>query len=667
MIFVLKSALVAGALVAAALAAPLPTGTHKSQDPCAILSALDDERITYAHVKACYDHIPYNVENNARIMKSLPFFYEQFWAYKGAALVPNLGAPFDTQPVDIFADFKAIESATFASDHAFHDALRLSINKLQDAHSTYMIINGVQSIRVLYDDTNSNMEECQVNTIDGQDSLTYIQDWAVAEAGYSKDPGVRLNYALGGIIYMAEGEFGPMYGAFGRRTVLPASPIVNYTITCETDQGTNTYQLSAPWLPARTTLWKPFEDSISFYKNCLPTPEPQPAGEPEPQPTGDPEPQPTGDPEPQPTGDPEPTNHESDEASLERKWEKELTHMHRELPHKFEQYMRQLAAEPAAPEVRRPSMQNAVVVATTAHTAMYQLRSQPDIGVVVVPSMLVEDEEYPSILKGLQALAHRNVTKIILELSNNGGGYVDFSGALTSWFFPNAKNEDLSNPGDFRVTKELQRISQLLTTHNVSGTIFSPMDFVDPTTDQAFTTNFFMSPIQITRGGLQDTFTQKIENKVKLMHNIPSFPWSNNPESIKILTDGQCGSSCTLSASVMIHRYGVDSYATGGYHGKTISAYSFAGGTIQNWQDVYEFYYNKLELGVEVPEFSAPPLNGTYNVATYEVYIGNDPLPLDYSPERFPAKYQISYTSEIIRHPDRLWGVLASHAWPTSA
>ncbi|KAF9978043.1 hypothetical protein BGZ73_003970 [Actinomortierella ambigua] len=659
MIFALK-AVVASALVASILAAPLPTGTHQSRDPCTILSALDAADVSYVHVKACYEHIPYHIENNARIMESLPFFYEQFWAYKGAALIPSLGSPFDTRAVDIFAEFNNIAATKFTSDHAFHEAMRLSINKLQDAHSTYFIncyksyvftqpialyapvVNGVQSIRVLYDDTNSDMEECQVDTINGRDAFEYIHDWAVAETGYSKDPGVRLNFALGGIIYLAGGQFGPMYGAFGQRAVLPSSPVVNYTFTCQRPEGARSYELSAAWRPSRSRLAKPFHDAASFYQNCLSTPEPKP------------------------THDLQSIHSVPDAISLEREMERELALMHRHLPHKFEQHLGRLAAAPAIPESRRPPMNNAIVVATTLHTAMYQLQSQPDVGVVVVPSMLIEAKEYPQILKGLEALARRNVNKIILDLSNNGGGFVDFSSALTSWFFPSAQGEDLSNSGDFRVTNEVQRISNMLVARNITGSIFTPSEFVDPTTDQEFTTNFFMHPVQITRGGLQDTYTPKVEDKVTLLPHLPNFPWSNNPANIKILTDGQCGSSCTLSASVLTHRFGVDSYAAGGYQGKTLSAYSFAGGTIQNWQDVYKIYYDTLGLGVEVPNFSAPPLNGTYNVATYEVYIDNDPLPLDYSPQRFPAKYQINYTSETMRHPDVLWGVLANHAWPTN-
>ncbi|KAG0239454.1 hypothetical protein BGW41_007636 [Actinomortierella wolfii] len=654
MTFALKSIIV-GALAVTALAAPLPSGSHSSRDPCTTLSTLNDGEITYAHVKACYEHIPYNTENNAQILQSLSYFYDQFWAYKGAALTPNLGAPFDYKPVDIFAEFASIAAAKHTSDYAFHEAMRLSINKLQDAHSTYVVncyksyifaqpltlyapvVDGVQSIRVLYDDTNNNLEECQVDTINGQDALTYIHEWADVETGTAKDPSVRLNVALGGMIYTQNGQFGPSYGSFARRTNLPESPAINYTLTCQTPQGTRSLQARVSWAVARTTLWKPFRDTASFYQNCLAS------------------------------AVPEETQGDISIQSLDSERREELALMHRQLPHKFEQYLRQVSAAPTEPEERRPPLQNAILVATTAHTAMYQLRSHPNVGVVVVPTMVIEDKEYRSILRGLTALARRNVTNIILDLSNNGGGYVDFAGALISWFFPDATNAELSNPGDFRITTELQRISELLLSHKVSNSLYSPDAFVNPQTLRPFTTNFFLEPVEITRGGLTDTYTHKLMDRVTPLDNIPRFPWSNNPDRIKILTDGQCGSSCTLSASVMIQTYGVESYTVGGYQGKPISVYSFAGGTIQNWQDVYGIFYNKLGLASQVPDFSGPPLNGTYNVATYEVYVGSDPLPLDYTPERFPSKYQIDYSSEIVRHPDTLWTAVGDHAWPAEA
>ncbi|KAG0225656.1 hypothetical protein BGW41_004603, partial [Actinomortierella wolfii] len=64
--------------------------------------------------------------------------------------------------------------------------------------------------------------------------------------------------------------------------------------------------------------------------------------------------------------------------------------MNRQLPHKFQQYLRQLSAAPLEPEKRRPPLQNTTLVATTTHAVKYQLRSHPNIGDVVVPTTIIE-------------------------------------------------------------------------------------------------------------------------------------------------------------------------------------------------------------------------------------------------------------------------------------
>lgn len=53
-----------------------------------------------------------------------------------------------------------------------------------------------QAVRVFKDDGRRKYDDCTVNTINGQDALTYLKNYARDVTGHSHDPNARLNFLL---------------------------------------------------------------------------------------------------------------------------------------------------------------------------------------------------------------------------------------------------------------------------------------------------------------------------------------------------------------------------------------------------------------------------------------------------------------------------------------
>ncbi|KAF9091479.1 hypothetical protein BGX29_010914 [Mortierella sp. GBA35] len=84
-------------------------------------------------------------------------------------------------------------------------------------------------IRVYSDIKDLGYEDCIIWTINGQDVFPYLRDWADKNVYYSKDPGVRLNYALASQAYgWLRGSFGTVRGEFLQRAILPENAYVDY-------------------------------------------------------------------------------------------------------------------------------------------------------------------------------------------------------------------------------------------------------------------------------------------------------------------------------------------------------------------------------------------------------------------------------------------------------
>ncbi|KAF9978045.1 hypothetical protein BGZ73_003972 [Actinomortierella ambigua] len=619
--------------------APAEVPVEGNKDPCTVLSSLAPSELQLQHVIDCYRAIPYDQTRDGSFVKNLATLYDNFYVYKDLALTTP-GAPFAIPSVDIVADINEIAKRTYTSVYDFHQDLRLAIGRLHDAHSTYgvncygyygfkqplalyaPVVDGKQSIRVFSDETGENVRDCEVVSIDDEEPFAYLQAWADKNGGFSKDPGVRLNSVLTTTVFDAETRtFRPDFGSFYASLILPEKPTIKYVLSCPAKDGeaprTVTLEAAFKVLPQKEEM--PFNSTESFAASCAQGPLLE-------------------------------DDSSSDDAS------KLFVPV---LPHVEEQQKRARLARRADPSPP-PTFEHAVIVGGTKHCGFYQLKKTPSVGIVHISSMMVDEEELVPFLKGLQALARRKVTHIIIDLTNNGGGYVKFASDLVAMFFKTPSVMLGTHVGDLRETAGVLHIGMADAANTTVDTQYEPTSFINdngvaPMTSEAM----YGHAVQYTRGGRTSEYTPLTRLAWNNTFDGLKFPWSNDATKIKILTDGRCGSACGMTTDHFVTKHGVEAYAVGGRQGQPLSMYSFAGASVLSWKTISLFHE---ALGVAAP-MSVQAYAGTFNIPWYEVYSAGDSVPLDYSNERYAAKFRLDFTPANARHRDNLWKTLADAAW----
>ncbi|KAG0232137.1 hypothetical protein BGW42_008353 [Actinomortierella wolfii] len=641
MVISIRHAVILTAVVTASVhAVVIPRSNHENTkvDPCALLASMELANVQVNHVADCYFAIPYDKQRDGNFLTNLSVLYDNFYVYKDLAL-STPGAPFDIPSVDILADFKNIAAREYKKAYDFHDDVRLAVSRLHDSHTAYYVkcfheyyftqpialyapvIDGKQSIRVFADETNQNLRDCEVVLIDDEEPFRYLQTWADKHTATSKDPGVRLNTALASMKFDFETKsFRPDLGLFHSHDFLPDKPSVKYELFCPQSKGgrPRTVKLEATFKVHSFHKDKLFNDSSSFLSFCTKTSFGQ--------------------------------NATAEGEAKAKTIQPRLLHI--------EQQQNRVRIARRADPTPPPAFQHADLIYSTGFCAFYQLKGNPSIGIVHVSTMMIADDEYNHFVKGLSTLASKNVTHIILDLTNNGGGLVSFSYDLVALFFKESSAIQGVHVGDLPSSVAVAKLGIADFANKNVSTFYEPTTFVDEAGIR-LTDSIYKHPIQYTRGGRTSKYTPPIRIEWQNIANNTRFPWSDDASKIKILTNGRCGSACGMSTDQFVTKYGVDVYVVGGYSGRPLSMFSFTGASVIEWNEISKFH---VDLNISAP-MGARAYDGHFSIPWYEMYSLDDSIPLDYSNERYPAKYHLDYTPENARYHDILWKEVAKAAW----
>ncbi|KAF9995818.1 hypothetical protein BGZ65_008565, partial [Modicella reniformis] len=653
------------AIAALVGSAPIST-TSPEGDPCGVLGHLPLNNVTVLHVSACYKSIDFNQSVAKTTLDSLYTLYNDFFIFRDTALTPNLTLPFTSPPVDILAGLEHIRNNIYTTDYDFHTDLTLLARSLNDAHVSYYpdcynsflfeqpwllyapVVKGQQSLRVYKDELGGKYDDCEVLQINELDALPYLQAWGDKNTGFSKDAGVRLNNMLVSQEYSTETQtWGAVAGSFSRRVSLPESEYVGYRVRCNhtnTSNGLDTEDIRLSWLVRAGPDPETFTDKASFLQNiCLATTEPGPEPKPE-----------LGTPEEDDSPRRKSSVFESELLTRNRREE----HI-REYTEKKERLFRKRAE--GGPDRSIQDLPDATFVDGDI-TAVYQLKSNPKIGVLVVPTMDVSiSTEVPAIQARLAMLADRGVTHIIIDTSGNGGGDIAFSSLLVNVFFPTTDKRTSSHLARFRDSPTAIELAGADLANNDVTTYFESGAHANKTTGKPFTSNLFSRPVTMDVNGRVAQYTDEfyMDYNLSVLDETKIYPWTGHASKIVILTDGQCGSACGMASELFVNRNGVKAVAVGGYTDKALSMFSFAGASVLGLQGIVDAFKS---LGVP-PTMASLPYKNVVNIGMIEVYSGKDTIPLEYNPKRYIAAHRLDYTRETARNHDLLWGAVAEIAW----
>ncbi|KAG0240749.1 hypothetical protein B0O80DRAFT_501973 [Mortierella sp. GBAus27b] len=636
------------AIAATVTGAPIST----ADDPCTILGR-NKTAATYDVVSACYLNVPFNETLAKSTLQTFSTVFNDFFVFRDAALLADLPAPFTSPPVDIIKELDRIGSTNYNNDYSFHTDIARTIASLNDAHAAYLtrcynifrfaqplnlyapVVDGKQSVRVYFDHNNRTYQDCEVTKIDGEPALAHLKTFADTLGGFSKDSGARLNDILATQMYdRSTGDFTLTSGTFAERSKLPDKGYVDYEIVCPS--STTPVKVSDPW-KVLTSSRIIFDDTPSFIKNLCTSNRTSTS-------------QAYTDSASQLVNDDESMWGASGGMTITPKKSALLEFL-------------KANGGPQEPVISpMAELSDAVVVARGNASVFYTLKSKPDVGVVVVFTHHALPPEFNTFLKAFEVFRKSNVTKILIDLQGNGGGYVTFASELVQLFFPDAPPFDTSFPSDLRVTDSIVNLSKGFFNKTVYG-IYDASRYIDWTTKTQYKSNeLFEKRRLINRGGRDANYTKlatAIPSKLPNFAQLANYTWTNKPGQITILTDGRCGSSCALSTQFFHGHHKVKVYAIGGYQSQALSMFSFVGGTVSNLYRILDFYnWAKVPSPVK-PLIYANALS----FPILEVYASDSSIPLEYDAVKYPADVHIDFDTTNARRRDTLWNQVAGLAW----
>eukprot|EP00897_Mesotaenium_endlicherianum_P010045 jgi/Mesen1/9069/ME000578S08307 len=222
-------------------------------------------------------------------------------------------------------------------------------------------------------------------------------------------------------------------------------------------------------------------------------------------------------------------------------------------------------------------------------------------GVMVIPTFDVNFDRFNTWLVDLdnavQILQANNCTRVILDLSQNGGGAIYLAHSLVNRLFPQSTGRDL--PPLATIMRASPLIERLVNKSSpLDGrTIFGALNFADldnvPFADSA--SQFFYPAQARTFNGATANYSSPFKDAFSPpFRSTLEAPFE--AENILFLTDGNCFSSCALVGVNLVQRYGVRTVAAGGRAAGPAAPYNVVGGQVYD-SSTFQDDVNVLRLG----------------------------------------------------------------------
>ncbi|KAF9940140.1 hypothetical protein BGZ65_008065 [Modicella reniformis] len=623
--------------------AATPTQPAKPKDPCSELAAQGkniDSILQFNTVRDCYRAQSFKKDIADKTLTSVENLLGNFYIFLDQAKEAT-SAPFKTPKVDLMAGLKKIRETKWKDDYDFNMALTYLTFSANDGHMAYRttfgqpislyapVVNGVQNIRVFYaDDTQKGVPkdsiiDCVVNTIDGVPALKAVQDFTDRTSAISKDPGVRLNDALASISWYNDWLIAP--GGFSKRW--------------ECSSGAPR-KLTVPWIvkPSENFLFNTFRDTATYWNvQCLAPLSPYD------------------------------NSRQKNDSGRRYKENNEVGFRTNEAPGTTLFRERGFIQMPNGGKNGRndapQTISKATEVLITATTAFYKI-NKSDACVAVIASEEAanprfDPSDYLQFIQGLEKLRDGGCKKLILDMTNNGGGAIDFAYFINLLLFPTAKPYFVE---DLRSNAYIQGAAKAAIKQPSAVTVFDARGYVSLATNKVFKDDsMFTKGVSIKRGGTAQTYSQK---------NYFEYSWSFMPQAknntlpwkasdIAIVTNGFCGSACTMIATRFNIVHKVKTYAIGGIYKTPLSYFTFPGGFVMDNEsivaDVKKLNYNAKNGPSKLV------VRSSAKIAVGEIYATeNSTIPLEYDTKYFTANVHLDQDLVSARNPDSIWLKIAA-------
>ncbi|KDQ08600.1 hypothetical protein BOTBODRAFT_37753 [Botryobasidium botryosum FD-172 SS1] len=266
---------------------------------------------------------------------------------------------------------------------------------------------------------------------------------------------------------------------------------------------------------------------------------------------------------------------------------------------------------------------------------------------------------------GLAALKAKGATRLLVDVSNNGGGYI----CVASWLHrllagPNPGT--IPQPG-FDTKVRVNDLNQAIVKKIISTGIDTEYEMLYNPEQHAYanSTGYFPAgydwldpPVTTTINGRVDKFSQKLGNDCNPFSLEPPAEKYFDLANIAILGTGSCASSCSIFSINMVAHYGIKSVVYGGKPGVQQQYAGIVGGQSINYVTV-----DSEIKTVDLKQHAlAPPdfITDSYQGITFRLGFSiKNPAQMEEFTSH-PAQFQIPLTTKTVNNPVALWKDVAS-------
>ncbi|KAF9261734.1 hypothetical protein L218DRAFT_980860 [Marasmius fiardii PR-910] len=624
-------------------------GAPPAADPCAKIAGKNF--MPPADALACQKSFPFNETLRQNVLTIVSRVFD-FYTFENYYL--NSPPPFQESTIDIRATLNKLNATKYKTDYDFNKDLFDFTMQLNDGHTRWLPdcysyfqnilpapivsleVNGVQSIYVVpdavefisllgpeytgfFDSIGFNWKRlagAKVLKIEDQDPYDYVDFIAKTVSGAYLDHGVRVNsvfssYRIAGGDYSQ--KFGDLAGPSGnvQQTSLKFKLIPLDTGVEET--------VSVPYIAAFGG--NPFTDKDSFWaNNCAAT---------------------------------NTTN------GVDLKGQASVVSPKRRQP-KAEIVDKSRTVTVVLPSPFRP---NLTEIAGGDDILRNYILPDKKTGVMFVGSFspLSFEGFQADVVAAINAFKKAGVTRLLIDLSNNGGGYV----CLGQFLFQYLAGSKIGYPGFVSTTRGNALAQKIIASDiklgvDVSISFYSGDNWAFLNGTQMPQSYNYADPVEPLRiNGVNDPTSQRFHDTCELsfVEKIPEDP-PFDPSNVAIVGNANCASTCAMFSTLMNERLGTKIAIFGGRPGQNIEFKGMAGNQVLEWVD--------LDTEIKTADMKDDPLappdllvsaNFRHNWRTAWSWLDEN-RPIAYLSEH--PKFRFAYTAETYNNPQNLWTFSAS-------
>ncbi|KAM5545927.1 hypothetical protein V8D89_000053 [Ganoderma adspersum] len=643
-----------------ALAAP-----SAASDPCAKVAG--KAFVPPADALACYKSFPFNETLRQNVLTVVDRVFN-FYTFEDYYL--HSPRPFQDSTVNIRAQLKRIGSTKYKTDFDFNHDLYNVVNQLNDGHTLWLSNcygvyenllpapiatleqNGAEGVYVVpdldqfipllgsnftgyYESAKFDWKRlagARVVEIEGKDPYAYAERVAHTQSGNYLDHGVRVNsvfssYRISGTSYSQ--RFGDLAGsAFPDKDTL--------TMKVHVVNATRPETIKIPFLASYSGT--PFTNGADFWaKNCVPNAQ---------------------------------TN------GIDYKNTGEMEKLVKRSPQRARKMAKASRIDKQKVAVGLPTQFEPTAPKLNGSEGVIKSYILPDgkTGVMFVSSFEPDDANafMTDVQTAFTQFKAKGVSQLLLDLTNNGGGYVCLGQFLHAFLVGKKNLGDFKNPG-FQSTMRASPLAQKILTSVISLGLNDTISFYTPDNwaflnDTQMPLNHnYMAPTTTRKiNGKEFIESQRFADACEATFNvdIPEEPYFAL-DKIAIIGNANCASTCAMFTTLMNERHNTAIANFGGKPGSKFEYKGMAGNQVLEWFDLdSEIKTANLKNDPLAPPDLLVNANIRHNWRIAYSFL-DEKTPIEYKSER--ARFRFPYTPETYNNPQNLWTYAASKLFSSNS